>query len=97
MITDLDTAMPYVISYDGLVVFDDGNSLGSMSQRGLAATIHYLKTAEPIPGPDETGLTLAAFSTLHRGHQDEDIQVELRVDSIEDPVSTRDSTYSKIL
>ena len=97
MITDLDTAMPYVISYDGLVVFDDGNSLGSMSQRGLAATIHYLKIAEPIPGPDETGLTLAAFSTLHRGHQDEDIQVELRVDSIEDPVSTRDSTYSKIL
>ena len=97
MITDLDTAMPYVISYDGLVVFDDGNSLGSMSRRGLAATIHYLKIAEPIPGPDETGLTLAAFSTLHKGHWGEDIQVELRIDSIMDPVSTRYSVYSEIL
>ena len=97
MITDLDTAMPYVISYDGLVVFDDGNSLGSMSRRGLAATIHYLKIAEPIPGPDETVLTLAAFSTLHKGHWEEDIQVKLPVDYIKDPVSTRDAVYSEIL
>ena len=97
MITDLDTAMPYVISYEGLVVFDDGNSLGSMPRRGLAATIHYLKIAEPIPGPDETGLTLAASCKLHRGHQDEDIEVELPVDYIKDPVSTRDAVYSEIL
>ena len=97
MITDLDTAMPYVIDYDGPVVFDNGNSLGFMSQGGLAATMYSLKIAEPIPGLDKTGITLAVSCKLHRGHQDEDIEVELPVDYIKDPVSTRDAAYSEIL
>ena len=94
MITGLDTAMPYVIDYDGPVVFDNGNSLGFMSQGGLSATIYSLKIAEPIPGLERTGITRGVACKLHRGHQDEDIEVELLVDYIKDPVSTRDTVYS---
>ena len=68
-----------------------------MSQGGLSATIYSLKIAEQIPGLDKTGITLAALCKLHRGHQDEDIEVELPVDYIKDPVSTRDTVYSEIL